>query len=214
MLKSNTNHRLTMKRGQEATPALSSALVKFRRISRGIHQDQSGLAYVEFALFMPIFLIFLFGGIEFTRYLQIHQKLEKAVYQLADIVAQSENITVIQLNNLADAMDHIIEPYAFDSNARIFISSVSRDAPNQPTVRWQYCNNGLASTSAVGTRGSPATLPAGLTLDDNEDVIIAEIFYRFSPLLSQTLFPSKTLYKRAIYRPRLGALDDFVQECS
>jgi hypothetical protein len=59
-----------------------------------------------------------------------------------------------------------------------------------------------------------AALPSSLALADGDDVVIAETFYTFVPLLSNQLLATNTLYKVAYFKPRLGALSSYTSSCS
>ncbi len=76
-------------------------------------------------------------------------------------------------------------------------------------VEWQYSGGGTlpSKLSKIGTTGGIAALPNGLTLNANDNVIISEVYYQFKPLfLSDTLFNAGTVYRVAIYKPRLSPL--------
>lgn len=176
-------------------------------------RDSRGVAALELALAMPFIFLLFIGSFEMARYIQINQKLEKAVHSVADIVAQSESVEAGGLATLVGAMDHIMAPYNFGGNGRVVITSVAKNDPAPALVQWQYCGGGLAAVSSVGGVGDVAQLPAGFTLADKEDIIIAEIFYDFQPVIDQELIGIGQIRKTAIYRPRLGALDDFNGSC-
>ena len=43
-------------------------------------------------------------------------------------------------------------------------------------------------------------------MSDKENIIIAEVYYNYVPMIGGGVLSGKTLYKIAIYRPRLGDL--------
>jgi hypothetical protein len=176
-------------------------------------RDESALAAIEFALLSPLFMTMFYGSVEMTRYVHIHQKLEKAVFQMADIVSQSSDMTTGTLDDLVDAMDHIMDPYEYGPNSRVVITSVSKEEGESAKVRWQYCGGDLLVVSALGDVDDIAELPGDFDIDPKEDVIVAEFFYRYEPFIDNPILDEGTVYKYAIYRPRLGALDDFVSDC-
>ena len=53
---------------------------------------------------------------------------------------------------------------------------------------------------------SLAVMPSGFTFDERENVIAAEVYYQFSPLVSSQFFGTTTIYRVAYYKPRFGAL--------
>lgn len=176
--------------------------------SAKIMRDERGVAATEFALALPFIMALMLGGFELTRYVIVHQKLEKVAFTISDVVSQSDIVTNAQLGQTVLAASTIMEPDEFSPNGVVFISSVYKQGTSAPTVRWQYKGGGtLAKTSKVGTVGGTATLPAGLTLNDKDNIIISEVYYKYSPLLVGGLFTHDIeLYKTTIFKPRLGSL--------
>jgi Flp pilus assembly protein TadG len=155
------------------------------------------------------------GSIEMTRFILIAQKVEKTAVTISDVVSQATTITNAELNNIIYAASTVMQPYTFGANGYVIISSVTQPGAytvsNPPKVNWQYVSSGSngswTQTSQVGTVGNAATLPSGFTLFDKDNIIIAEVFYRFTPLLaSDGIIGTVTLYKTGLYKPRLGAL--------
>ncbi len=107
----------------------------------------------------------------------------------------------------------------------IIVTSIYQDPTQGPIVKWQYScapANSLPNVAGVcppsgngielpGSRvgsslqGSPATLPNGMTINAKENVIVAEVFYTFSPLFLGPFLP-QTIYRAMVYKPRLGSL--------
>lgn len=185
---------------------------------RAYVRNEHGAALVEFAMAVPVLLLFFMGGIDLTRYILVNQKLEKATAAVADIVAQASSIQTSNLNDLMTGIDDMMKPYTFASNARVIVTSVVRTAasPAPLTVRWQYCGGGTLSgvTSRIGAVGGNATIPSQITLALNDDIIVAEIFYNYTPIFGKHVIRTGQLYKVAYYKPRLGALSSYTSSCS
>lgn len=110
----------------------------------------------------------------------------------------------------------MMQPYAFSVNGRVIVTSVAQTAasPAMPTVRWQYCGGGtLSATSRIGTVNGNAAIPPQITLALNDDVIVAEIFYTYTPIFGNWIIGNTNLYKVAYYKPRLGALSSYASSC-
>lgn len=168
---------------------------------------QEGIAYVEFAIALPFLIALFLGAVELTRYIIIVQKVEKSTVTVTDVVAQSSTIGTTQLNQLVQAVAQVMLPYSFGSNGYVIITSVSRTGTSPPVVRWQYTGGGSwVRPSQVGSSGGNATLPAGITLDDKENVIVAEVYYNFSPILVNSVISGGEIYKVSVFKPRLGEL--------
>lgn len=192
------------------------------RACRAADPLRKGVAAVEFALTLTFFWIpLLLGLADGSIFLLVNEKLDRISYSVTDIVTQ---YSVISLANLADislAASQMMQPYSFSGgNGILIISSVYQPSGTgvKPIVCWQYSASGLvASGASAGSKiGSPgnsstcatggtAVLPSGLTLNAGDNVIISEVYYTFSPLFLDQ-FLSKTLYRYAVYKPRLSPL--------
>ena len=175
---------------------------------RRIWNDESGIANVEFAFVLPVLITLLFGSFELSRYVLLNLKLEKATYTVSDLVTQETSISNSQLNQIMLAASEIMTPYSIGEKGTIIVSSVYQENDvDPPVVRWQYTGGGtLPKSSTVGEVDDWATLPEGLSLADKDNLIIAEIFYEFTPYFSNEPIGSASLHKMAFFKPRLGAL--------
>lgn len=171
-------------------------------------KSTAGIVATEFALMAPLLLLLLLGGMEISRFMLLHQKTEKVSYTIDDVVTQNTTITNAQLAQIVTAAAQIMQPYTFAANGVVIISSVYQSGTvNPPTVRWRYTGGGtLARTSKVGSVNGYATLPGGLTLNDKDNVIIVEVYYRYSPMFSGGVVGTQDIYKSTVFKPRLGAL--------
>lgn len=179
------------------------------RLCRACFRDARGVAMVEFGLMLPLLLTLFYGVVEITRFILITQKVEKLAHSVADVTSQSQTVTLVDLDRVMAATSDIMNPYTMGANGRVMVSSIYRPAgtTTTPTINWQYLGGGtLAATSAIGAVNAAPTLPTGFTIDERENVISAEVYYRFSPLLSSQWFGTTTIYRSAFYKPRLGAL--------
>jgi hypothetical protein len=177
-----------------------------------------GVAAVEFALTLPIWIVLLLGLGDGTYCLLVNERADRIAYSVTDIVSQYQAVTLANLSNIVMAAAQLMEPYPFTPNGVVIITSVWQPPGGKPTVCWQYSGGGSLGgmTSQVGppnntskncTQGPVANLPNGLTLNDNDNVIISEVFYKFVPLfLNAGPFASNLIYRTAVYKPRLSLL--------
>ncbi len=183
---------------------LRPALKRFARCEQGV-------GAIEFALVAPFLLILLLGGFEVSRFLRIQQKAEKIAFTVADVVAQADPYEGIKMQQVLAAVDQIMKPFPFKDDGVVLVTRAYKDEDDaKPKVTWQCRNDGLlGSTSKIGLEGQDAVLPNGFVLEDKDYVIITEVFYEFTPILQTryaVLSGPSTLYKTALFRPRLGAL--------
>jgi hypothetical protein len=165
-------------------------------------------------------LLFL-GSVEVTNYILIIQKLEKTVGTVTDVTTQADPnndpLTTSEMSQLMSAVQDMMNPYTFGSKGLVIVTDVTQAGSNNPIVNWQYCGGGsLAVSSKIGTTiGGAATLPAGYTMIAGEEAVIGEIFYNYTPITMTTwsIVTANTVYRTAVFMPRLGALTGFSSHC-
>lgn len=171
-------------------------------------RDERGVAATEAALLLPLLLTLFVGSTEVTFKIWSTQKVEKLAVTLADVVTQSQTISFDGLEQVVNASDRIMDPFAFENEGVIFVSSVY--VPQGETVakvNWQ-CKFGSAfvANSKLGLKGADADLPDDLILEERDNVIVAEIYYQYKPMLPGLMFDEAVVYRNAYFKPRLGAL--------
>ena len=200
----NGHPGLQRRRPQRALLRRSQAM---RALLTRLRRDRRGIAATEFALILPILVMFSAGTIEYSRLILLTQKLQSGTFILADLTARDKTLTVAQLDNIFLAIDNVVQPFAFDTDGKAIVSSIGVDAASNPIVNWQRAGSGaLVATSLIGTAGGNAVLPADLSISSGETIISAEVYYAFKPLFGIGLSP-RTIRRVAYYKPRLGTLD-------
>jgi Flp pilus assembly protein TadG len=181
---------------------------------------EEGVAYMEFALCVSVLLILFIGSVEVTRYVLIIQKLEKVASTVADVTTQANPntspLTTTVMSELMSAVQDMMNPYTFGANGLVIVTDVTQAGANNPIVNWQYCGGGtLSATSKIGTTiGGAATLPSGFTMIAGEETVFSEVFYKYTPIFTaQSFTVATTLYRTAVYMPRLGVLTGFSSHC-
>lgn len=181
---------------------------RIRRALFAFRMNTRGLAAMEFALCLPLLLVLFYGSIEITRYVLIVQKVEKLANTIADVTTQSATASIASLDQTMSAGSEIMSPFSLSTNGKIIVTSLYRAAgASNATVNWRHEGGGtLNVTSQLGNVGQPPVVPGGFTFSDKENVIAAEIYFQFSPLITTQFFGTTTIYRSAFYKPRLGAL--------
>jgi hypothetical protein len=184
----------------------------FKAMRQRLHAPSSfarrGVAAVEFALTLPIWITLLLGAGDGTYCLLVNEKTDRIAYTVTDIVSQYQNISVANLADIVQAGGQLMQPFSFATTGLIIITSAYKPSGKAPIICWQYKGGGaLVRTSGIGSAGGSPNLPNGLVLNDNDNVIISEVFYTFQPLfLSDMMFPAGDIYRTAVYKPRLSPL--------
>jgi Flp pilus assembly protein TadG len=168
-----------------------------RRINRIAH-DQCGVSAVEFALIVPMLLVLYIGAVEINTAVTVHRRTSAVASTAADLTTQVKSVTNSDLQDIQAAAASILTPY-LTTPLTVVLSSVVADENNVGKVDWSCANKGSARA-----KDSAYSLPAGLTAPDSS-VIVAEVTYAFSPLLSLSAIFSPGYFdmKRTFYaRPR------------
>lgn len=175
------------------------SLRKFRRFLK----DSKAGVLIEMAMVTPVLMIILMGGFETARYIYTNQKIQRTAMSLADLAARGKTMTAIDINNLFAAADEVAKPFNISSDGRVFVSSVIDDGTGAPEVAWQRGAGAIAATSTVGIEGGAATISDAFLIQNDQSVIVTEIFYDYQPFFASFL-TGGTLYHQATYRPRLS----------
>jgi len=172
------------------------------------NKSRRGIAAVEFALTLPIWITLLLGVSDGAYCMLVNERVDRIAYTVTDVVSQYQTITIANLNDITQAAGQMMQPLTFGSMGNVVVTSVYKPSGQTPTICWQYKGGGnLGQNSKIGSTGGVPALPNGLTLNDNDNVIITEVFYYFSPMfISEGLFSSNIVYRTAVYKPRLSPL--------
>lgn len=183
-----------------------SAMRFLRRICSSARDDR-GTALIEMAFAMVVFSFIILGSFELARYVLLNQKLDRIAATLADLVSQGETISSDEITNLMDAAQFVFSPFEFEPSGVVLVTSISKTEDDPPQVNWQQAGAGnLVASSEFGETGDDADLPEGMVVRAGETVIIAEVFFQYTPFLFDRLVGPNQLYHRAFFRPRLGTL--------
>jgi hypothetical protein len=186
-----------------------AAFIRRRRVNaKAGRRNRRGMAAVEFALTLPIWMTLLLGTVDGSYCMLVNEKTDRIAYTVTDIVTQYQSITLANLADITQAASQEMNPFIFGSNGLVIVTSVYKPAGKAPTICWQYSGGGtLVQVSRIGTTGGAATLPNGLVLNDNDNVIISEVYYNFTPMfINSGLFTNNLVYRIAVYKPRLSPL--------
>jgi len=162
-----------------------------------------GGVLVEFAMLAPILVLLLLGGAEAARFFLIQQKLQRTAMTLADLGSRAPELAPQDVTNILAAAVEVARPYPMAMRGRVVLSSLGENAGGAPTVLWQVADGPLTAISRIGTAGGAADFSPPELLANQETVIAAEVFFAFEPLFID-LFPARTIYHRAVFRPRLS----------
>lgn len=168
----------------------------------------AGNVVVEFALAVPVLLLLMLGSAEMARFVILHQKLDRVATTISDLVSRAETISETQIADIFTAAGEVAEPFDLAGLGVVIVSSITNPDGDGPTIAWQRSGGGSYSgTSDLGQEGDTPDLPDGFEVREGETAIISEVFFDFTPFLSEMIVEPQVIHRRAHHRPRLGTLD-------
>ncbi len=177
-------------------------------VAGAIARCSAGNVAVEFALTVPVMLLLMLGSVEMGRFVLLHQKLDRVATSISDLVSRADTISESQIDDIFTAADQVAQPFDLADLGVVIVSSITNPDGNGPTIAWQRSGGGTyAATSQLGAEGDTPDLPADFEVRQGETAIISEVYYDFTPFLSELIVEPQVIYRSAHNRPRLGTLD-------
>lgn len=204
-----------------ALPARQHALRAIRRLGH-LRREAAGVAFIEFALSLPLFILVSFGTLELANLTMTLMKVQRLANMTADIVAQNgvggNQLNEMQMYDILEAMNVSAQPLDMAGNGRIIISSVLGVDSNNDGVAdrnelsWQRFSGGLTTeTPLLGCwkTSNTTTLQSGRQLTPGEVLYHTQVSYRYDPLLigllPDTLSVPRTITRTGVYRGRTSS---------
>jgi Flp pilus assembly protein TadG len=159
-------------------------------------RDQRGVSAVEFALVLPLIISMYVGAVEFSHALTIDRRVTSVASAAADLVAQSEEVSSSDLQDIFTASSSIMLPSPA-SPVTLVRTSVEADEDNETAVAWSCGSNG----GEAHAEDEDYDLPEGLT-QPFSSVIVAEVSYKYTPLVGEHLTGGITMSDTFYLRPR------------
>lgn len=185
---------------------------------RPLRGDARGVAFLEFALVMPVFLGFTLGGIEFGNYVLANVKTQRMAAMASDLVAQSGTgamgITEAQIYDLFSAIDVSSQPFSLRDHGRVVITAIqgtqaTATSPVVNSIIWQRFDGGYTAAAPMlgcHTASQPAVLPRNRALMKDEIVFHVQVTLNYQPILGRntlSMMDVPTSFTRvAMFRPR------------
>ena len=186
-----------------------------RRASRAALNDDGGVAAAEFALILPVALLFLslfvYGGQAFF----VQRKVTLGALTVADIFAQANNnssatITAAELNQILSYPNLILYPYD-GSGVQVELSQLlvaTKNGVTTGTVVGSWANaNGTARPIGQQMSVDPSIAAAFNCSGNcpNSYVVLAEVQYPFQPTGIYYPIGAVTLHDSVMMIPRTAA---------
>lgn len=179
-------------------------------------RNQSGVAFLEFALLFPILMFLGMYGIELARMSMITMRVSQIALAVADNASrmeQTNNLAVAPTVTEADITSVLIGAtkegagFNFAGNGRVVLTSLEKHpTSSKQYIHWQRCIGSLAKASKYGNEttlnginGPTITsLGSGATkaiAPDNMGVMFVEVYYKYSGIFG-AMFVQDTVFKQ------------------
>ena len=172
-----------------------------------LKRSNKGVSGIEFSLLLPVLALLVFGMVETVRYVMVYYKTNNASRTLSDLIARSDGINESEVNEIISATSHILDPFDFNNDTHVIISSVSADGVGT-TINWSRTSNTYFNAPTRLAVNNEIVLPNNFTLTPGENIIVAEVFHNFSTFIAPDIFGNQLIYSARLTRPRLGGLDN------
>ncbi|MDX7953851.1 pilus assembly protein [Lichenihabitans sp. Uapishka_5] len=159
---------------------------------------RAGVRAVEFACVLPIFLLLLMGGGEYTRALAISRKVTVTTRTVTDLTSRSTTVTESEIKAILAASTQVMAPFDA-SNLTIVLSEVTTDAAGtKTTVTWSRTLNGTALPEGSSFPLASGAGQAGASL------IVGQVSYAYVPSFGSSFVAAMTLADTLYMNPRLS----------
>jgi hypothetical protein len=198
--------------------SLSAPLRRGARLARRLRGCEGGLAFVEFAMTLPVLVTLGLVGLETANLAMAHLRVSNIAMLAADNAARVrdgiDEANVIELLTGAKMTGDSIE---FRQNGRVILSSIEPNtagfngASTGQWIRWQRCDGARNVASSYGPQGTGqnnATLqavgPPGnrIAATAGTAIMLVEVVYDYQPLVSDTIFGERIIRYESAFNVR------------
>lgn len=165
------------------------------------------MAAIEFALMAPMLSLLLLGGYDVARFVRVRSAVDKVGFSVADVTSQYKELTTQSMREVFTITGSSLPDYASGTNGMTILTSVVLNTSNVPTVKWQcFSTSSTSWASKIGASGAKAAVDSSLLADQSDNIIVAEVYYRYTPMFTKVFTGPFDIYTKQMYRPRLGNL--------
>jgi hypothetical protein len=194
-------------------PALAPAK-RLARFAARLRGNASGMAFVEFAMSLPVLVTLVLVGLETANLAMAHLRISNIAMLTADNAARvRDSIDEANVIELLTGSKMSGDSIRFRQNGRIILSSIepntagSSGATTGQWIRWQRCDGRKNVVSRYGVQGAGQTNasiqavgPAGnqISASSGTAIMMVEVTYDYQPIVSNSIFgPRQIRYESA-----------------
>jgi len=183
--------------------------------AKRLEQNRSGVALIEFALLLPVFIVLSLTGAEITNFITTKMRVSQLALQLADDAARmgtgsqlsAKTISEADINDVFIGANLQSGELKLQTNGRVILTDLEPTAnPNTANtykIGWQRCYGAQTSYVPLYTTSTKTGLtglgPTGrqVITPDNNATMFVEVYYLYTPLVKTSLSPSTYIVEYA-----------------
>ena len=185
-------------------------LLRARRLLRRLSRSRSGVAFLEFALALPIVVPLGLTGTDLSFYAVTQMRLSQAALSLADDASRvgldtsvgTQQLREVDVNDIFQGLRLQTPQLNLGEQARVTLTSLEQNSDGGQWIHWQRClgkrrgagwDSQYNDTMGVSGNGFPGVGPASarITAPPASAVMYVEINYEYRPLIP-AMFVAKT----------------------
>lgn len=172
-----------------------------KRLLSRFTTDRRGAVAVEFALILPVMLLFYLGTFEASQAIIAKRKVDSAAETVGGIIARSPAMNSTRMANVMLVSNALVGASGKDK-LEITVTTVTVDADGKATIDWE--RRGSVAGRAKGTR---YTLPTELRGIKDAYFVLSTVSYTHRPLFDFAIPETGLRFERTFsHRPRRGSV--------
>jgi hypothetical protein len=188
------------------------------RFAARLRGCESGLAFVEFALSLPVLTTLVLVGLETTNLAMAHLRVSNIAMIASDNASRvRDSIDEADVIELLTGAKMSGDSINFRNHGRIILSSIepntagTNGASTGQWIRWQRCDGAKVVTSNYGAQGTgqgnaalQAVGAAGnqIAATSGTAIMLVEVVYDYQPLVSSSIFGARTIRYESAFNVR------------
>jgi hypothetical protein len=189
-------------------------------LAKALRRNESGVAFLEFAMIFPIMMFMGLYGIELARMSMVTMRVSQIALAVADNASrmeQTNNSAVAPTVTEADITSVLIgatkegSGFNFSTNGRVILTSLEKHPTSgKQYIHWQRCIGSLNKSSKYGNEttlngiNGPTITALGngstkAVAPDNIGVMFVEVYYAYTPIFGSMFVKNTTFKQEAAY---------------
>lgn len=195
----NRNTRSTQAARQASGPV--RLLQRLPLVGRFLTQER-GVAAVEFALVAPLMVTAYLGSVDLTQGVMVDRKVSIMASSVGDLVAQAEELSTSEINNIFDIAGALMAPYD-QSSIELRVSSLEVTSQKQGDKRKAKVQWSDGKNTTAYPKNTEILVPESIAAN-TATVIFTEARYSFTPLFGQIVTSDIVMEDSYYHVPRVS----------